>query len=418
MSITFNSEIRHAVVHEIAKLTREKYVFPDSGEELANYITAKLDRGGYDEIADAGELASALTSDLREVSNDRHWSVVFNPKQAAAEIDPEQEDADEKLARWIERSRRRNFGFEKVERLRGNIGYIDLRGFAPSEYAGDTAVAAISFVANCDALIFDLRQNHGGYPSMVQLITSYLLGPEPRHINTFYYRPTDDYQQFWTFPHVPGKRLSDIPVYVLTSNATGSAAEEFAYNLKHMERATLIGETTVGAAHPVTTEIVREHFQVRLPYGRPINPITNKNWEVTGVEPHIAVPQAQALETAHVRALERVVEHCQDDQHKCDLEWDIEIVESTYAPVAVDEAVLSICAGQYGNRTFVVRDGSLTYAHQMYPVTWILVPVTQTRFRLDDDIKFEFLFDEQRAVSGVMMTYRDGRPAITIGIKA
>jgi len=314
----------------------------------------------------------------------------------------------------LEQNRRSNFGFEKVGQLKGNIGYIELRQFAPCEYAGGTAVAAMNFVAHCDALIFDLRKNHGGYPSMVQFVISYLVDPEPKHINTFYYRPTDDYQQFWTFPHVPGKRLVDIPVYVLTSNATGSGAEEFVYNLKNMERATIIGETTVGAAHPVTLEIVQEHFKVRLPYGRPINPSTKENWEANGVEPHIVVSQGEALKTAHNIALEQLVETCSDDQQLRDLEWEIEIVRSSYNPVTVDKTTLSRYVGQYAKRTFFLEGRTLTYMHQDHPITWELMPITETRFRLEEDLKFEFVLDDHDRVSAVIITYRDGRPEITV----
>ncbi len=405
-------EIRKAVVQDIVRLTREKYVFPEIGEEIADHIQAKFDQGGYDQITDANEFAMTLTSDLREPSKDRHWSVMFDPKRAVAHIDPEKERDEEQLARWVEHARKGNFGFEKVERLKGNIGYIDLRQFAPSEFAGETAVAAMNFVAHCDALIFDLRKNHGGYPSMVQLITSYLLNPEPKHINTFYYRPTDDYQQFWTFPHVPGKRMPDIPVYVLTSNATGSGAEEFVYNLKNMERATIVGETTGGAAHPVTLEIVQEHFKVRLPYGRPINPITKENWEGTGIEPHIFTPQQEALETAHIHAMEQLIDKCTDDQNKRDLEWDIEIMRNIYSPVTVDEATLSRYAGQYGVRTFSIEEGALTYQHQDIPIAWKLVPMTETRFRLDEDLKFEFNIDDQGKASTVVIIYKDKRPEV------
>jgi hypothetical protein len=408
------SEIRKAVVQDIVKLTREKYVFPDIAVEIANHIQAKLDGGGYDDITDAAELALKLTSDLRESSNDRHWSVVYDPQHAVAHVDPEKEDNELQMARWLERSRRMNFGFERVERLKGNIGYIDLRQFAPSEYAGETAVAAMNFVSYCDALIFDLRKNHGGYPSMVQLIISYLLDPEPKHINTFYYRPSDETQQFWTFPHVPGKRMPDIPVYVLTSNATGSGAEEFVYDLKNMERAIIFGETTGGAAHPVTLEIVQEHFKVRLPYGRPINPITNENWEATGVEPHIVVPQEEALKSAHIFALEQLIEKCKDDQHKRDLAWEMEIVRSLFEPVAVDEATLLRYAGQYGNRSFAVEDGTLIYEHQDHPVRWQLTPMTETRFRLEEELKFEILLDEQGEASAVVITYRDDRPEVKV----
>jgi hypothetical protein len=414
MSDNTFSEIRHALINDIVKLTREKYVFPETAEEIANHIQDKFEHGDYDEITDPNELALQLTSDLREFSKDQHWSVMYHPQQATSYIDPENEDDEKQLARWLERSRRINFGFEKVERLKGNIGYIDLRQFAPSEHAGETAVAALNFVANCDALIFDLRQNHGGYPSMVQLIVSYLINPEPRHINTFYYRPTDNYQQFWTFPHVPGKRMPDIPVYVLTSNATGSGAEEFVYDLKNMERATIIGETTIGAAHPVTLETLQEHFQVRLPYGRPINPITNENWEVTGVDPHIVVPQEEALKTAHLHALDQLIEKSRDDQHKRALEWEIEIVRSVYNPITLDEATLTRYAGQYGKRSFAVENGTLTYKHQDIPAAWRLVPMTETRFRLDEDMKFEIVLDDQGMASAIIVAYRDGRPELKI----
>ena len=408
------SELRQAIVQDIVKLAREKYVLPDIAEEIANHIQTKLDGGDYDDISDATEFAIKLTSNLRESSNDRHWSVIYDPQHTVAQIDPEKEDDELQMARWLERSRRTNFGFERVERLKGNIGYIDLRRFVQSEYAGETAVAAMNFVANCDALIFDLRQNHGGYPSMIQLIISYLLDPEPKHINTFYYRPTDETQQFWTFPHVPGKRMPDIPVYVLTSNATGSGAEEFVYNLKSMERATIVGENTFGAAHPVTLEIVQEHFKVRLPYGRPINPITNENWESTGVEPHIVVPQEEALKTAHIHALEQLIEKCEDDQHTRDMVWEVEIVRSLYEPIAVDEVTLLRYAGQYGNRGFAVEDGTLIYQHQDYPVRWQLTPMTETRFRLEEDIKFEMMLDDQGEASAVVITYRDDRPQVKV----
>jgi hypothetical protein len=207
--------------------------------------------------------------------------------------------------------------------------------------------------------------------------------------------------------------MVDTPVYVLTSSATGSGAEEFTYNLKNMGRATIIGETTAGVAHPVTREVVQEHFIVRLPYGRPINPITKENWEGTGVEPHIVVPQEDALKTTHIRSLEQLIENCKDDRQKRELEWEMEIVMSLYSPVAVDEAILSRYAGQYGKRTFAVEDGTLTYMHQDHLVSWKLIPLEETRFRLDEDLMFEFLLDDQGAASAVKITYRDGRPGIT-----
>jgi hypothetical protein len=244
----------------------------------------------------------------------------------------------------------------------------------------------------------------------VQLITSYFYDPKPRHINTFYYRPTNDFQQFWTFPHVSGKRRPDIPVYVLISSITGSGAEEFAYNLKHMERATLIGETTTGAAHPVTKEIVQRDFGVRLPYGRPINPITGTNWEGTGVEPHIVVPAEDALKTAHLMAMEQLSAKCRDENERNYLVWTTEIIENDYSPVVLEEIDLLRCAGDYGKRRFFIDNGELYYGHQEFSEAWKLLPMTKTRFRLDEDMKFEFILDKDGKASAVKVYYGSGRP--------
>ena len=411
MSAPF-SEIRTAVLQDLARLAREKYVYPERGDQIAAHLQSQLASGAYDGVNEPSDLAYRLTLDLQSFAHDRHWSVTYDPHGAPVGVDPEHEADPECMARYLEMARQANYGFERVERLKGNVGYIDLRAFEPSEFAGETAVAAMNFVAHCDALIVDIRQNHGGYPSMVQLITSYLYTPEPRHINSFYYRPTGETQQFWTFPHVPGTRRPDIPVYVLTSSATGSGAEEFAYNLKAMGRATLVGETTVGAAHPVTKEVVQGSFVVRLPYGRPINPVTGSNWEGTGVEPHIAVPAAAALRTAHLHALERLAAACPDEAARERLVWTADIVASEYAPVVLAEADLARCAGQYGPRRFTVVQGALWYGHQDLPAAFSLLPLSPTRFRLDEDIKFEFVLDPAGRATAVGIAYGDGRPGV------
>ena len=412
MSEKLSSNLRKTVIQELIQLTREKYVYPEVGEKLANQLHTKLDQGEYDQLTTHGELAAKLTSDLQELSNDHHWAVVYDPQTAVELIDPEEEQDRRHQARYLDAARRSNFGFERLERMKGNIGYLDLHKFEPAEYAGNTAAAAMNFLSNCDALIIDLRQCHGGYPSTVQLITSYLYDEKPRHINTFYYRPTDDTQQFWTFPHVPGKRRPDIPLYVLISSATGSGGEEIAYNFKHMERATLIGETTVGAAHPVTREVIGEEFVVRLPYGRPINPITGTNWEGAGVEPHIAVAAEEALKTAHLKALEWLLEHGQSEEQRRLLAWVAEIIDNEYHPVELAENEIKVFVGEYGKRLFTIQDGVLFAGHQDFPVSWPLTPMSAARFRLDEDVKFEFVLEKLGRAVAVKTNYRDGRPEV------
>lgn len=200
-----------------------------------------------------------------------------------------------------------NGGFRRVERLAGNVGYLEFRNFEHPDYAGESAVAAMNFLANMSALIVDLRQNGGGHPGMVALITSYLFD-EPVHLNSIYSREHDQLDQFWTLPYVPGRRFGgDKPVYVLTSSQTFSAAEEFAYNLKSRARATIIGEVTRGGAHPGGLVRLHEHVGVFIPDRRSINPVTCTNWEGTGVEPDVAVPADKAQAVAYAEALRQVI---------------------------------------------------------------------------------------------------------------
>jgi C-terminal processing protease CtpA/Prc len=249
-------------------------------------------------------------------------------------VRPPDED-DDKPEDPVEAKRRQRFerlvnhGFDKVERLDGNVGYLEMRGFLSPDIGGDTAAAAMTFVADTDALIVDLRRNGGGEPSMVALVSSYLFDAKPVHLNDLWWRKDGATHQFWTLPHVPGRRFGpEKPVFVLTSKRTFSAAEEFAYNLKTLKRATLVGETTGGGAHPGGPRRLTDHFFIWVPRGRAINPITRTNWEGTGVKPDVEVPAALALETAHLLALRDTLKRADDPEMKEDLQRAIREAET------------------------------------------------------------------------------------------
>lgn len=163
----------------------------------------------------------------------------------------------------------------------------------------------MNFLAHVDAIIFDLRTNGGGDPKMVAFIASYLFD-QPTHLSDIYNRREDSTTQYWTSPYVPGPRLANTPAFILTSKNTFSGAEDFAYNLKIPKRATVIGETTGGGAHPVGGHRIDDHFSIGVPFARSINLTTKTNWEGTGVEPDVKVPVADALDTATKLALEKI----------------------------------------------------------------------------------------------------------------
>lgn len=306
---TVDTDTRRRVIENIAGALDKHYVFPEVGKKMSEALQTSLAAGAYNELTTPAALCERLTVELQAISHDKHVRVRYS-SQPRIFGGAEEEQSAQETAQLIALARSVNFGFYKVERLDGNIGYLDLRNFWDAEYpgAGETAVGAMNLLAHTDALIVDLRQNGGGSPSMIALLSSYLFESEPVHLNSFYQREGDKTTQSWTLPYVPGLRTPNKPVYVLTSSYTFSAAEEFTYNLKNLKRATIVGETTGGGANPGRDISVTPHFRVFVPTGRAINPITTTNWEGTGVEPDVHVPQADALNEAYRLALTAVIE--------------------------------------------------------------------------------------------------------------
>jgi hypothetical protein len=297
-----SSETRARVVDGSIAMLNEFYVFPETAKKMEDALRTHEHQGDYDSITDGERFANKLTDDLQAVSHDKHLRVNFSPATLPEAPPGPNPEAAAENRKQLERI---NCGFQKVEILGGNVGYLKFNMFADAEICGPTVTAAMNFLANSDALIIDLRENGGGQPDMVTLISSYLFA-EPTHLNDLWERKGDKTRQFWTLPYVPGKRLAGKPVYILTAKRTFSGAEEFTYNLKNLKRATIIGETTGGGAHPVSGHRVDDHFMIGVPFARAINPISKTNWEGTGVEPDVKVPAADALSTAEKLASEKL----------------------------------------------------------------------------------------------------------------
>lgn len=311
---TIDPAERSAVIAGVLEKIEANYVFPDVAKKMTESIKNRQEKKEYDGITSAKTLADSLTKDLRDVCKDKHLGVRFNAQPYPKDFDKGPSSAEEKRQR--EMLALRNYGFKKVERLgAGGVGLLELEGFLPEELVGETAAAAMTFLANSEAVIVDLRKNGGGSAATVILLCSYFFD-QPTHLNDIYFRGTGFTKQHWSHQVVPGKKLVGRDVYVLTSARTFSGAEEFAYNLQSQKRATIVGETTGGGAHPVRGFRVTDHFGVGVPYARSINPVTKSNWEGTGVKPDVACPADQALLTAHAMALNKAAEKYAGDKDK------------------------------------------------------------------------------------------------------
>jgi hypothetical protein len=282
---------RQRVVAEAIANLKQHYIDPEVAQKMADELLAREKRGEDNAATNGATFADLLTKQMRDVSQDMHLELVYSetplPQQPA-------EPTPEDLARYRKSMEQQNCMFEKVEMLPHNIGYLKLNFLPDTSVCQSTATAAMASLNHSDAIIFDLRDNTGGFPDMVALISSYLFD-HPEYLYNPRERPT---QQSWTKSPVPGNRLADKPVYVLTSAMTMSGAEQFCYDLKMLKRATLVGETTAGRAHAGVWHRLDDHFGMGIPETQAVNPFSKADWEGTGVDPDVKVHAADALQTA------------------------------------------------------------------------------------------------------------------------
>jgi C-terminal processing protease CtpA/Prc len=298
MNLHADTTTRTLIEHALAIL-RDNYIFPDKAEEAAVAIEARLLAGEYDDL-DEETLGTAVTEQLFAICADKHLRLRIRSAEMLDAMTPEEE-----LAAWNEGQRLSNYRIARAERLDGNVGYLDLRGVTSPDIGWQAIAAAMELVTHTDTLIIDLRKNRGGDPDGVQLWNSYLFPDSGTHLNSIYHAASQQTRQYWTLAYVTGQRYLK-PVFVLTSAFTFSAGEEFAYNLQAQGRATLIGETTRGGAHPTQEFMLSATMEISVPNARSVNPVTGTNWEGTGVAPDIAVPASEALDLAYRKALEHV----------------------------------------------------------------------------------------------------------------
>lgn len=322
---TLTAADRTAIVQTLATKINANYIEPAVAERVAGAIVRKNAEDGYASAASPQAFTDALAKDLRAFSGDLHFGARIDERfrDLSGDTDlpsrAQMDEARDQTERW-------GYGIEKIERLPGNVGYIELRGFGMTTFVGSAYTAAMSLMAGTDALILDLRRNGGGSPTSVAYLMSHFfpLGDQ-RHLIDIYDRPDNTTQQIWTVPTVVQRY--DKPVYVLTSARTFSGGEDCAYDFQVQKRGTLVGETTGGGSNPVRPFSVGHGIVVSIPSSRTTNFVTKTNWEHVGVKPDIAVPAAQALQTAHAAILRKQVASAKDDNDRTKLQRLLALVE-------------------------------------------------------------------------------------------
>jgi len=297
---------KQGVINQLITNMNQSYIFPDKAKAFERLLREQQANGDYHNITSSQKLEKILNEQLSSVTNDGHLVLSYSEHEVPiTSNDPEQAKQEKKAE--LKMMRAHNWGIEKIERFSFNIGYLDLSMFADAEHGAETIAAAMTMVANTEALIIDLRFSRGGYPETVALLTSYFLNKRT-HLSNMLDREGNVSEQMWSAKTVKGKRYGEQrDLYILTSQDTYSAAEDFAYTLKHLKRAKIIGATTGGGAHPGDFVRLSPHFEVFIPSERSFNPITQTNWEGVGVTPDIEVATEDALKVAKIDILKKLM---------------------------------------------------------------------------------------------------------------
>ncbi len=297
---------RREIVETLTQQLRSRYVYPERAEPVAARLSQRSAQGAYEGAATVAAMGEALNRDLRERDEDRHFRVEFDPDVQPAPGGEPPKPTREEIERDRAQAARMGYGITRVQRLPGNIGYLDLRGFGPTEFVAPGYDAAMRLLGGTDALVLDLRNNGGGEPTSVSYLLSHFFAEgDERHLNDIYDRPTNTTREYRTMPIGAPRYLR--PIAVLTSKTTASGGEECAYDLQTQQRATLYGETTMGAANPGEMVALGHGLAAFVPTGRAINAVTKKDWEKVGVAPDMKLPAAEALKAAYLALLEQRV---------------------------------------------------------------------------------------------------------------
>ncbi|WP_445711907.1 S41 family peptidase [Flavobacterium sp.] len=296
------------IIKLISKNLLETYIDLDVAKEMTLVINSNLKSNKYKSITNPDSFTKIINQDLQKISKDLHLKLKYDPKKIAkSNLDISEEMKIKKEKMMVMKMAEINYGFSEVKVLNGNIGYLNLRMFADTTYAKDAVTSAMNFLNNTNAIIIDLRENGGGVPSMMQLLSSYFMDAKPVVLSNFYERKTNKNTQLFSLKSIDGKRMNNKPLYILTSKKTFSAAEAFTYTLKHFDKAIVVGEVTKGGANRTRTINLNSDFSIAVPYIKTIHPITNSNWEGKGVQPNINTNEKEAFVIAYIEAINKTV---------------------------------------------------------------------------------------------------------------
>ncbi|MCU0638697.1 MAG: S41 family peptidase [Candidatus Krumholzibacteria bacterium] len=398
-TVAIDGETKLAVTDSLFQAIREGYLFSERASEVVDFIRGRISSGSYDDIFKADDFAAALTRDLRAVSNDAGFNVSIEPLGAGTAAPSCAASCPSTPAPENE------FEIRKAGRLTGDIGYLEISGFTDSADIPGIVEGAMRFLSGIEAIIFDLRSSKGGSPSMAGHLAGYVMNPgaELHRLDEGGKRGST---RVAAISPPAGMSRPEIPVYVLTGPGSEPAAESFAYDLKHLGRAVVVGERTRGGGRfstAVNFGFPRFNMIFELTTSRPVHPVTGSSWLGVGVDPDVEVPACDALAEAHKLALLRLAGQAADPAGKSALEWTGMAIRSEHGKIELSPEQLDEYAGTYGPRKILKKENALVYVREGNPADFKLVPLDRDLFGLEgiDIMRLRFERDAGGTITGL-----------------
>ena len=390
-----------------ASMNRE-YVYPDKAVLMSNNLKSELKKGSYNKAKNNFDLGILLSNDMQQVFKDSHLSIRFDPQLATQLETPWQTmteaERQQQYQMDVKGAQEGNFAFKRTERLSGNIGYVRWDGFVPLvDEAKSTIDAAFKFVSNCRAIIIDMRYNSGGSPDMVLQIQNYFFNQKVS-MNEIISRSNDTLKRL-TDPSKTDFKLN-MPVYILTSRRSFSGAEDFTFGMQYNKRATVVGDTTGGGAHPTGSYSMGQGFVAFIPNSRaPIE----KDWEGKGILPNVAVPSEQALTKTQILIFTELLSKTKDEKVQNMCKWNINSLQSEIVKIP-NTVVLGSYTGVYeGGLDFYFKDNQLFCKNaENGNLVTELKYVDNNLFMLDDNVQVLFEKNSSGTYSQIKMLWKNG----------
>ena len=382
------------VVQTLATTIENKYVLETEAKRISAKLMQRAREGKFDQVKSNEELATTLTRSLIEISQDRHFAVTYAPDYEAPKEDLPDPEA----------GKLHNFGIREEKRIDGNIGYLRFSGFHDPTVGFEPFVAAIQLLKNADAIILDLRENGGGSESMATIVSSCFVPPGKTQFSSMVTRGNGSTRQRWNTPYLE-QRLDEQPLFILTSQATFSAAEAVAYDLQSLKRAVIVGERTGGGAHKIEFPALVKGFRMQLPIEKAVNPITRSNWEKVGVTPDIECTESDSFHRAIVEIADKLGKTEKDKTIQQELIWVRQFSSAMLDPQGISDIEKGKLVGTYGIEKIELINNQL-WCHRKNYSRWRMEYLGNGLFHFPDVSNYRIKFEHDS----------DGNPIRLLGL--